>query len=273
MQDKEGHLPSKEIRNRYRQDLVWEWHNSLYEEDSDHKFSTLRPYLDTFAEVHSGNHAVILDVGGGAGEILRSVDQHLSSRAVRTCTFALDLSPKALREQLTRNPHLQGAVLGSVEQMPFRTESVDLTLLVDVLEHVPDLKASLDEIRRVSAFALIEIPLEKNLFVWLVNLVTRGSYNRNLRDKVGHITRFSHRAAANTFRAHLGEIIRSEFTNTFLYNLRCRRDRYSGWKKIADWAANLLGVLLNALSPKLASILLYDFQVVLVRCVGHKRRR
>ena len=102
-----------------------------------------------------GNAKNILEVGSGDGLILN---------ALRQCGYdpvAFDISGKALK-------HLQGSklVMGTANQLPFSSNSFDLVLACEVLEHIPNpiYKSVLDEIKRVAKkYILITVPCREKL--------------------------------------------------------------------------------------------------------------
>lgn len=83
----------------------------------------------------------VLEVGCGTGLIL----EHLAKHAQRA--VGVDLSPGMLQSAHRRG--LQVAV-GSATQLPFADNSFDLVCSFKVLAHVPDIRAALSEIARVT---------------------------------------------------------------------------------------------------------------------------
>jgi SAM-dependent methyltransferase len=83
----------------------------------------------------------ILDAGCGTGLNLR----HLPAGSV-----GLDINPRNVETVAQRLP-LQRCVLGDVEAMPFEDDAFGTVVCTEVLEHVPDPRQALAEIRRVLA--------------------------------------------------------------------------------------------------------------------------
>lgn len=96
----------------------------------------------------------VLDVGCGAG----SVSAHLAQ--VGCCVHGLDLVEAAVER--ARSKGLDAVVHDVQEGLPHRDGSFDAVLLLDILEHVFDPLALLEEARRVlreGGFALAVLPL------------------------------------------------------------------------------------------------------------------
>lgn len=83
----------------------------------------------------------ILDAGCGTGLNLR----HLPAGSV-----GLDINPRNVETVAQRLP-LQRCILGDVEAMPFEDDSFGTVVCTEVLEHVPEPRRALAEIRRVLA--------------------------------------------------------------------------------------------------------------------------
>ena len=121
----------------------------------------------------------VLDAGCAGGDTLQAM------RPGRDLFFAaLDISPKMIESSLSRNPEVEH-ILGSLYELPFADASYDTVVCTQVLEHLDNPKAALDEIRRVAArSAVISIPNEP-LFR-LANLV-RLRHVRRFGSTPGHI--------------------------------------------------------------------------------------
>lgn len=95
----------------------------------------LEPY------VPRGGHVV--DVGGGTGALALKL-----SRALQVKATVLDPTPEMLA-YVPRDEPLLGAVLGSAEEMPFDTSSVDAVIVSDAFHHFRDQSAAAREMARV----------------------------------------------------------------------------------------------------------------------------
>jgi SAM-dependent methyltransferase len=82
----------------------------------------------------------ILDAGCGSG---RTMDE--LKRLGGTC--GVDLSPAAVAAAQARGHHVR---VGRVEELPFLDDAFDLVTCLDVVEHTPDDRRTLEELRRVT---------------------------------------------------------------------------------------------------------------------------
>ncbi len=81
----------------------------------------------------------IIDIGCGTGLILRK----LPSGAI-----GFDINPWAVAKAKEHAPHAQ-LVVGDVENIPFRDRTFPMAICTEVLEHVPNPKIALNEIKRI----------------------------------------------------------------------------------------------------------------------------
>ena len=92
-------------------------------------------------------HETILDVGSGAGQILRHLLRGTQSSAQ---LVAFDLSHQMLvRARKKLKSHRPAYVAGDMMRMPFADESFDCVTCGWVIEHLPDPRPGLTEIGRV----------------------------------------------------------------------------------------------------------------------------
>ena len=67
-----------------------------------------------------------------------------------------------------RTPDIQATYNVDLRKNLLDNKCVDLVLMIDVIEHIPDSDKALNEVGRIGKFAVFNIPLEKNFieFVW-----------------------------------------------------------------------------------------------------------
>ena len=126
-------------------------------------------YSEKFGAVARFNHAYplrtaaagvrTLEIGAGLGE-------HLDYETPRGEYVALELRPEMAEVIEARHPEV-AAVVGDAEaRLPFEDGAFDRVVAIHVLEHLPNLPAALDEVRRVlrpgGAFSVV-IPCEGGL--------------------------------------------------------------------------------------------------------------
>jgi ubiquinone/menaquinone biosynthesis C-methylase UbiE len=138
-------------------------------------------FLRRVSELAASQHPRrILEVGCGEGFVLAT----LAARLPGSRLAGLELDEAALGEARRRCP---GATLvrGDACALPFRAESFDLVVCLEVLEHLPDPVRALRELRRVTrAGCLLSVPHEP--FFRLANLL-RGKNVTRLGDPPDHL--------------------------------------------------------------------------------------
>ena len=121
----------------------------------------------------------VLEVGCGEGDLCA----HL--QAQRPADFVgLDISAKVL--QLARDQHpTMPLSVQSAASLAFDSNSFDLVVICEVLEHLPDPRAALKEVARVARRdVILSVPREP---VWRLLNVARGAYWRALGNTPGHL--------------------------------------------------------------------------------------
>lgn len=157
----------------------------------------------------------ILDIGCGDGAATAA----LARRARGHTVIGADWSLQALeRARLRGLPVVRATVDG--HGLPFAADSLDIVVLSEVIEHLVDTDAALDEINRVlrpGGSLLLSTP---NLAAWFnrglllagvqplfTEVSLRGIYGRPGSEVVGHLRVFTRRALTGLLRAHGMEIV------------------------------------------------------------------
>lgn len=79
--------------------------------------------------------------------------------------------------------------------MPYKDHQFDLIVALEVLEHIPDYRKALKEIKRVSAYSCIfSIPQEP---IWRLTNLLRLRYLKRLGDTPGHINHWNKKQFMN----------------------------------------------------------------------------
>jgi SAM-dependent methyltransferase len=122
----------------------------------------------------------VVDIGCGAGEVLRLLQQALGT----DCEFwGFDVSPYALAMSERRQNERLHFKLG---ELPANDVSYDLTLALDVVEHVEDCFSFLRAIKPKSFHTIFEVPLDLS-----VQTVARAGNLPKKRQQHGHIHYFT----------------------------------------------------------------------------------
>lgn len=253
------------ITDLYSKDEYIAKNPSLHRKDSSWKVSKITPFIDIFATAIGKKEINLMDVGGGAGLILNAIASYIREKhQIKVNKFALDLSPGMLELQKKENPDLKEALNENINRTSLLDKQIDLTLMIDVLEHIPDPAKALEELRRISTFVLFKVPLEKNLFLRTLNLCKGGKQRKQSMDKSGHVNFYNFRGLKCQIEQHLGQVTDFSFTNVFDYYLES--DDYKNqlsrkWKLLHTIASSMFKI-----SPKLCSLFFTDFVMMLVKC-------
>jgi SAM-dependent methyltransferase len=130
--------------------------------------------------------AVVLDVGCGGGKMLRTIGEHRHGVKLLGCDVKqpTDINGAFVFTPLER----------STGRLPYQDSSVDIALLVDVLEHVDYPETTLSEIARIlrlNGRMLAFVPIEGESISWYS--MFRAMLGRDLYVRTkGHINSFTH---------------------------------------------------------------------------------
>ncbi|MCX7622568.1 MAG: class I SAM-dependent methyltransferase [Thermomicrobium sp.] len=133
----------------------------------------------------------VLVPGCGAGRYVRA----LARARPDLWIVGGDLSRRAIREAYERDPTGRYVVFDAC-RLPFRDETFDAVVFLDVLEHVPQPAAMIEECARVLRpggilHAFVPLEAQPGTLYWLLRASERWPIHRWKRDHVGHIQRFS----------------------------------------------------------------------------------
>ncbi len=251
-----------DLKNFYVNDLYIQQNPSLSEEDSVWKFKKITPLLDKFCSQNKEAEINLLDVGGGAGHIINSTSHYIQKNYdIPVNKYLLDLSPGILDIQKKVNPDYKLALQEDIQNTSLGNRQMDLTLMIDVLEHVPDPISALKELRRISKSVILKVPLEDNLYFHIRNLLSRGERRKYAIEKLGHIQIYNDLQLQAEITQYLGQIIYADFTNVFSYYQKTGYHQRQISKLINHTAQELFKI-----SPKLCCQLFFDFRIFLVNC-------
>jgi SAM-dependent methyltransferase len=117
-------------------------------------------FANEIARANISQNSLILDVGVGSGSNLRMLAEMEFPHVI-----GLDPNPDVVR--ICQDKGFASVRQGSLCDLPFSSESFDLVLATDVIEHVQDDVAALKEIYRVlrpGGYVLIAVPAFQSLW-------------------------------------------------------------------------------------------------------------
>lgn len=197
------------IQNMYTSNEYIKKNPSLHEEDSSWKVNKIIPLVDKIFDQHilDTEEINLLDVGGGAGIIMRDISNHIENHYnVRVNKYAIDLSPGMLEIQKKNNPSLK-TLNEDICENSLANKEIDIALMIDVLEHVSDPKHTLEELKRVSKTVIFKVPLELTFVSCTWNFINRGKPRKYAIEKIGHINIYTYNSLKHQIDKHCGEII------------------------------------------------------------------
>ena len=252
------------IKSFYTSDDYIVKNPSIHEEDTPWKLSKILPLVDAYMKAHVGSELRLLDIGGGAGLILKGVAEYIERKfSVRVRKYAMDLSPGMLSIQQENNPDMTAVFLGDICETTLPDNEFDLTLMIDVLEHVPQPELALRQLRRISKFVIYKVPLELNLLMASMDLITLGKTRRKRVEQIGHINIYYAGSLLRQLGKYGGHPLVHAYTNAY---------EYTNGDTVNFSRMNLPFKLISRFcekaykfAPWLSALISQDFLVVLVK--------
>lgn len=172
----------------------------LHVSDSFFKFGQLLPLLDRVPLQEKAFS--ILDVGGGAGVLGHLVALYFHHRGLDVQVTVVDVSVTMLEQQRANNPFIVATIAGEAPAAFSQGANFDLTLGIDVFEHMPDYWTALQAIQRGSTWLICNMPIERNLFDILRNMYMHNRYYSEQTRSIGHLHFFSYSRHLREFRQY-----------------------------------------------------------------------
>ena len=169
-----------------------------------------------------------------------------------------------IRDRVKTNPDIRKALLEDIRHASLGAKEADITLMIDVIEHVPEPDAALREIGRISKYAIFKVPLEDNLHDKLWDVYKKGALRKSRIEQVGHINVYSYGTLNAAIEQHTGRVVCSTFVN--VSSLRLGTPHVRKTMSLREVATSRLASALHRLSGRLASCLFLDHVVMLVEC-------
>ena len=176
----------------------------------------------------------ICEVGCGAGEILRQLQQGLNEE----CLFwGYEVSPQAfaLCKQRT-NERLRFELKDILQD---KDAFFDLILLIDLIEHLEDYFSFLRGVKPKSEYKILHIPLDLS-----VQMVLRGSPIMRTRESAGHLHYFTKEIALEILRNVGYEVLDWFYVELPLKSIKryiARTPRMLFFAIHEDWAVRIMG--------------------------------
>jgi len=258
-------IEKRAVDNFYLKGEYFAKNRSLHEEDSPWKVSKIIPLIDAFMGYAGRQEINLLDAGGGSGLILKEISDYIEqSYRIKPGKFILDLSPGMLEAQKKNNPELKKILNENIQTTSLDNKEIDLTLMIDLLEHVSNPVEALKEVKRISRFAIFKVPLEDNLTMKMLNFMNRGRLRRDFIDIAGHVNIYNLNKLITQVEAYTGRVLDLYFTNVYDYFLNS--GYYKSKMKTRNKILNSIAARMFKLSPRMCSFMFNDFVVMLVRC-------
>lgn len=265
------------IKNLYTTNEYLVKNPSVHEKDSLWKVTKIIPLFDKLADHLNKKEINLLDVGGGSGIILSTISTYIEeSHGIKVNKFSLDLSPGILQLQKTRNLDLKKALNEDIRKTSLNNKEIDITLMIDVLEHITNPTEALEEIKRISKFVLFKVPLEDNIIFRTFNFISKNKLRKYKIETVGHINIYSFRKLKQQIETNTGQVLDFYFTNVFKYYRDSKyynslNNKIGIKNKLINFSfvyklINTIALYMFKLSPKLCSMVFNDFVMILVKC-------
>ena len=254
------------IKNLYIDGEYLKKHPSLHEIDSPWKLRKILPLIDEYLNYYNKKEEInLLDVGGGTGLILKGVAKYIKNYSkIKVNRYALDLNIDMLSIQKERNPDLKKALNEDICNTSLKNKEIDLTLMIDVLEHIPTPIIALEELKRISNFIIFKVPLQNNLAFRVWDFIKRGKSRQFFLENFGHVNIYYSTQLINQIERHLGKVLNYFFTNVTEYYLYSTH--YGSKMPIKEKILRLLSIIMYKISPKLASFVSPDYIMILSKC-------
>ena len=169
------HYGADSMLYRFYEEEYVKLNPTMHVEDADRKVNEL---LEVMACVRCFKE--VMELGCGAGSVLTTFSKRLGINKV----LGADLSKNILTFAKGKNPE-PVYIQSDIAHLPFKNGSMELALVIDVLEHVPEPDQVLREITRVSEYLILRLPLDDYFSRF------RRMFKSDSQSSVGHISYFT----------------------------------------------------------------------------------
>lgn len=214
--------------------------NTWHVEDSPWKAKQIIKLLKR----NSLNPKSIAEIGCGAGEILKQLQEQLEDKSIDFSGY--DIAPDAMKLAKSRtNKKLNFYQENLLEK---KDVHFDLCLVVDVFEHVDNYMGFIESCGPLADYKIYHIPLALH-----ISALLRGELIRSRKD-LGHLHYFSKETALATLSDSGQEII------DFFYTKGATENR----KRVRTIFANMLRIPFFKINPDLTARLLGGYSLIVL---------
>lgn len=256
---------NEQIVNFHLNDEYFSKNPSLDVQDTCWKVDKIIPLVDALFSDFCKKEVNLLDIGGGTGLICNRIATYIRNNYDKKVNkFLLDLSPGILEVQKKNNPDFKQALNEDIRKTTFNDKQIDLALIIDVLEHIPDPEVALKEIKRISKHVVLKVPLEDNLYTNIRNVLTRGRQRKDMYVRFGHVNFYNFKKLRSHIEKYCGRIVKFNFANTFSYFNNS--DFYRAKMSKHDRFVNVMGEFTFRFSQYTSALIFSDFVMILAGC-------
>jgi len=198
---------SGEIRKEYYQHFDGDLDEKAYYSDLFVQKFWQRKKIDDVLKF-IGSNCLILDIGSGSGMISKFASE-------KNIVVPFDISKKCISNSLKLNPSLFG-VVGDAMEIPFKDNSFDTIICVELIEHLQNPDKCMNEIHRVlkdNGNLIMTTPNYRSFWPLLEFLWDEFGRGRNYRFQ--HISKFNIDSIKNTLTKYNFRI--KSIRTTFLF--------------------------------------------------------
>ena len=157
----------------------------------------------------------VIEIGAGTGAVTKYLLNNCVefSRVKRFVTTEISSTAlRFLKDNLRDYPIVE--VRKSEFGTEFKIQEFDIAICSHVLEHVSDVRRFLSELKRISKYAIIEVPLEDTLLIKIAYFIRKLRFKKERFDNpVGHVNFYTKKSLIKTLKSnHLEYMESHEYT-------------------------------------------------------------